>query len=265
MSSRAPSPHRIVDIARNGPLDAFSRDLELAALDAGEGEAILELLGIPYDLARSLLRSRRLRVLDWLAQSGYSLANVLPETTTRFLEIAVQHGLADAQHTVDRLHASLERVLVERDPTGWLCEVSVLETLLICARRVRGTPRRFDDHALVRLARDARWARVDPRAREAHELLPTYDVPSDDHAGSIERALASLGGHPRLPVPVLAIGGVGNDDGIVAELSDWVASFVGRLATSPMPFRVARDQLDAETLDAFLAYELLEAVVDDDD
>jgi hypothetical protein len=227
----------LVDIARR---------FEAAALQPDAASADL-----PFEpaVSRALIQSRRLRVLDWLAQSGFSLVNMLDGVEEAFLDMAAREDLRD-KYDAARLLASHLRL------KGWQAQVASLEVLLVEARRPRPEPLLPQgDSDVVRVAQGAVIESLDlGRALALHEALPSYDVPRERRAGLL--AALELPHEPEL-VSVLAIGPCESVEGFVAEIEP---ALVRALFEGPRPWGEIAAQLTPETAQDLLEQRLVERV-----
>jgi hypothetical protein len=224
--------------------------LDDCALGRGAVAPFLAEAGLPLDVARALVRARRLRVLDWLAQAGLSVVNVLPEAVDELLALADVEGLHDKYAVAGGLWRRLEAVSSRRDPSGWLAEVGRFEVLLIEARRSRGARRAPAADEPLALAPEVTVGRADPRVQEVHQRLPAFDVPRDRMDGIVTAAVAPLAGQRPEPSWLAAVPGVGDGEGAVVELTDAVADVIRATAAAPgttldaLLGRLAQDELD---------------------
>lgn len=224
----------------------IARSVEAAALSPQAGRAAL-----PLDAAvtSALLRSRRLRVLDWLAQSGFSLINILDGVETVFLKFAETHDSSDKYSTARQLYKLIAPAL-----PLWTDQVAQLEVLLIEARRPRAQvypPGRDSD--LVRLVGEAVIGHIDLNAAlEIHHKIPAYDVPREarrHYQDLVEQ-------HPNRPQPgpVLAAGPTAEVSGIVASLEPIAADM---LSEAQFTWGALRARLGAETAAALIGAQLI--------
>lgn len=240
-------------------MSSFTRiisDLERCALTGGDVEAFARGAALPDDLGRALVRSRRLRVLDWLAQSGLSVVNVMRSATPVFLALAGERPINDKHAVAEVLWRRLEVEASERDPSGWLVETGRYEVMLVEARRTRTQPPAPREGIALRLVAEARIAAIDPRAQAVHVALPDHDVPTENAAAILEAALAAQTSDRPCAVPVMAFGGIGDAPGTVAELDEDVARVLAGLAVAPRSLAELRRSLGPR-LDVVLENHLL--------
>lgn len=226
--------------------------LETSAHAPGPQVDGLIAFGFPPELARAVVRSRRLRVLDWLAQSGLSVVNVMPGAAEALLALAHESGLGDKYDCAAVLWARLREPALVLDPSGWLREAGEFEVLLIAARRSRPPLPPVAAECVVGPAPWARFAALDPRAREVHERLPAYDVPEAQMASFVDQAVGPLRASSCVRAPLVAVPGVAEEPGVVAELTAEVMAVLEALAHRPLALATLAAWLPGPDLDALL-------------
>lgn len=226
------------------------RDFETAALTPASNAASL-----PFepDLCRALIRSRRLRVVDWLAQSGFSLLNVLDGIEQAFLEMADTCDLSDKYCAARQFRNFLRPQLSARP---WMDQIARLEVMLIEARRARPDPPSISgDAEQVILVPEATLDSIDlDAALELHSMLPAYDIPAEQRP-PFRRLIESRAGTPA-PATVLAVGPASRTDGFVASIQPDLAAILAR-ARTPVAWGDIRARLDSETAAMLLDQQLI--------
>jgi hypothetical protein len=226
----------------------IARSLEAAALNPQADHGVL-----PFEPAvtSALLRSRRLRVLDWLAQSGLSVVNILSGAEPAFLQLAETCDISDKYSTARLFY---DRIAPHLSP--WMDQVARLEVLLIEARRPRPQvypPLREADPAY--LIREAIIDQIDLSAAiEIHQKIPSYDVPQEvrlNFRAMVER-------RPNLPQPILVLAAGPNTDvdGIVGSIEPIVAELLCN-GGAQFTWGALRMRLGSETADSLREHQLI--------
>ena len=93
---------------------------------------------LPRTTWQAILRSRRMRVFDWMIDAGFRLLNLLPQANTCFLALAERCELQNKYSVPRNLWLSLRDNI--EDDRGWLNAIAETEILLVEVREPRSFP-----------------------------------------------------------------------------------------------------------------------------
>jgi hypothetical protein len=200
-------------VLRSARLESVARALESAAVAPGAAVRPAFVTELDELAWATLVTSRRLRMLEWLAGAGMSVLNVLPGAERALLDVAERAGIEDKT----RCARDVWDVMCERyDRDARIDQVARFELLLVWSRAHDAA----DEVERAPLWRSELAAdHVDPRAAEAHELLPAHDVPASMREALLSTALGVLDGS-LAPVPMIAAAGCGEAPGAVLAVEE---------------------------------------------
>lgn len=151
--------------------------IDHAALSAGPLPEPPPGCPLPRTTWHAILRSRRMRVFDWMIDAGFRLLNVLPQASTCFLTLAERCELQHKYSVPRNLWLSLRDDI--EDDRGWLNAIAETEILLVEVREPRSFPDLPQGEAdIVTLATGVRLTQLEPETLLLHDLVPQHSIPA---------------------------------------------------------------------------------------
>lgn len=151
--------------------------IDHAALSAGPLPEPPPGCPLPRTTWHAILRSRRMRVFDWMIDAGFRLLNVLPQASTCFLTLAERCELQHKYSVPRNLWLSLRDDI--EDDRGWLNAIAETEILLVEVREPRSFPDLPQGEAdIVTLATGVRLTQLEPETLLLHDIIPQHSIPA---------------------------------------------------------------------------------------
>jgi hypothetical protein len=234
-------------------IESMAAAIDRAALSAGSLPPRPANVALPPATWHVILRSRRLRVFDWIADAGFRLLHVLPGSSESFLRFAERHDLRNKYSVARRLWPAMLEETVSNgleDALGWLNAIAQTEILLVELRepapRVRSPEA---DSDLVELSAGVRLARVDPFAVDLHFSIPEFSLSPD--VAKAELSALRLRLPQRLPQPrdaLLVPASESQPESSLVAIDSALACALRTVARRPMTVAQLRERIGSELL-----------------
>ena len=158
-------------------VELMAAAIDRAALSAGPLSEPPAGCPLPRTTWQAILRSRRMRVFDWMIDAGFRLLNLLPQANTCFLALAERCELQHKYSVPRNLWLSLRDNI--EDDRGWLNAIAETEILLVEVREARSFPNLPEGETdIVALAKGVRLTQLEPETLLLHDLIPQHSIPA---------------------------------------------------------------------------------------
>jgi hypothetical protein len=238
-------------------IESMAAAIDRAALSAGILPHRPPGVALPDTTWQVILRSRRLRVFDWIADSGFRLLHVLTGSSEIFLKFAERHDLHNKYSVARRLWPALIEEMSGsglEDALDWLNAVAQAEILLVELREPAsrtGGPESETDW--VMLSAGVRLAQVDPVAVDLHLSMPEFSLPADAAKAALSALHSRLPPQPPQPQDVLLVAAADMQaESSLIQIDSALAGVLRRMARQAMPVARLRDQIGSELLAGLL-------------
>ena len=229
-----------------GAIELMAAAIDDAALSAGQFSDPPPLFSLPRSTWHAILRSRRMRVFDWLVDAGFRLLNLLPDATSSFLAFAERSELHHKYSVARNLWQSMRKDLANGD--GWLNAIAETEILLVELRESRSFSRMpLSESDVVTLSSGVRFVKLDPRTLGLHDTLPEFSLPSPAAAARLSQLrLQFPDGSPVLQ-SILAVPGYGDEpEGRLIQLEDTLTAALSTGIDGGLSIARLRDAIGVE-------------------
>jgi hypothetical protein len=234
-------------------IEAMAAAIDLAALSAGPLSPCPAGLALPRATWHAILRSRRLRVFDWIADAGFRLLNLLPGSSESFLKFAEQHELHHKYSVARKLWPTILQETIDNgleDAFGWVNAIAQAEILLVELREpVSGRSGPEADCDFVALSAGVRLVKVDPVALDLHLSIPEFSLPA--HVAKAELSALHLRFPQRLPQPQEALMVPASQNQLessLVQIESALACALRTVASQAMTVAQLRDRIGSELL-----------------
>jgi hypothetical protein len=227
-------------------IEAIAEAIDLAALSAGPFSPPPARFPLPQATWYAILRSRRLRVFDWVVDAGFRLLNVMPRSNEHFLAFA-EHSDLHSKYAVARsLWPSIREDIA--DPSGWLDAVAEIEILLVELREPRPvaqSPEAASD--VVTLSAGLRLVRIEPMALDLHHAIPEFSLPAHVAAAELLSLRRRCPQRPPRPQHALFVPGSGDEpEGSLIQIESMLATALAATLHQTMTVAQLRDRIGNE-------------------
>ncbi len=198
----------------------------------------------------TLVRGRRVRVMDLLIQDGLTLLNILPDATNRFLELGERFELKNRHSFAEQI--AKDSAFWKGLPQWWR-SIGIYQVRLLGISRKRTAPV-FEGP--VNLSQGVHLFETQAFAPELSSRIPTSFLGERQVAtvvAELENALQSL---PQNSVWFLSIPAL-DGEGMIAELDEKTAVALQKL---PLPLETLVPLLDPETFSSLREAQALEGL-----
>jgi hypothetical protein len=228
---------------------------------------ILAEIGLDAAGWMSLVRSRRLRVLDWAAASGLSLLNLVDGVREKFLDDFMDADLSDKYSVALRLGECAPCWLALDTP--WSKDLASYQAHLVWIRQERARPvLPSSPDQYVKLAAGCRFFTADPKVVQFQASVPSYSIgaaKAREFLDSLTRSLTDftpqsqiLMAVPRfLPRSAPTTVRVAGSGGRIIALEADVGNQLIALATQRSTWGDLRKRLGAQISDNLLSMQLV--------
>jgi hypothetical protein len=197
----------------------------------------------------TLLRGRRVRVMDLLIQDGLTVLNVLPDAVSRFLQFAQTMGLLNRFETA---RAFIQDAVFWEGLPFWWRSIATFQVEFIAMKKTRQLPSTPAEEGIVDLAEGISLFETETFAPLAHEQIPVSFL-GDRQVAKIQKRLEDFVNLPSWKrewhVTLPASQGT---EGAIAELNRPVAEKLMNLQFVGVSLKQLRQELDGETMTSLL-------------
>ncbi|THD61159.1 MAG: hypothetical protein E7813_21940 [Bradyrhizobium sp.] len=229
-------------------IEAMAEAIDLAALSAGPFSPPPAQFPLPQATWHAILRSRRLRVFDWVIDAGFRLLNLLPRSNEHFLALAEHSDLQNKYAVARKLWPSTRENL--EDFEGWLNAVAETEILLVELREPwppANSPESVSD--IVVPSAGVRLVQIDPSTLDLHHSIPEFSLPA--RLAAAELSSLRLRFPERSPVSqdALFVPGSGDEpEGFLVQIEGVLVSAVSAMMHQDMTVAQLRDRIGSDVL-----------------
>jgi hypothetical protein len=223
-------------------------EIERVALSAGPLSELPPQFWLPRATWHAVLRSRRMRVFDWMVDAGFRLLNLLPCANSAFLAYAERCELQSKYSIARNLWLSMREDV--EDGAGWLNALAHAEILLVELREPRhfaGLP--FGETDAVTLSSGVRLAQVVPETLPLHDSIPQFSLPASVAATELSQLRQRFPTRPPVLQDVLFVPGSGDEpEGRLIQLEDALVAALSATTDKRLSVADLRDKIGCENL-----------------
>lgn len=227
-------------------IEAMAEAIDLAALSAGPFSPPPAQFPLPQATWYAILRSRRLRVFDWVIDAGFRLLNLLPRSNEHFLTFAEHSDLQNKYAVARKLWPSARGNL--EDSQGWLNAVAETEILLVELREpwpAANSPEAASD--LLAPSTGVRLVRIDPGTLDLHHSIPEFSLPAHMAVAELSSLRRRFPQGPPVLQDTLFVPGSGDEPvGSLIQIEDVLVSAFSAMTHQAITVAQLRDRIGSD-------------------
>jgi hypothetical protein len=227
-------------------IETMAEAIDLAALSAGPFSPPPAQIRLPQSTWYAILRSRRLRVFDWVIDAGFRLLNLLPRSNEHFLAFAEHSDLQNKYAVARKLWRSMHENL--EDSTGWLNALAETEVLLVELREpwpAANIPEAPSD--VIAPSAGVRLIQIEPCTLDLHHSIPEFSLSAHLAATELSSLRRRFPQRPPLAQDALFVPGRGDEpEGSLIQIESVLASAFTAMLHQTMTVAQLRDRVGSD-------------------